>query len=64
MCLPPFELIIRHIKRVIRNGKNVKSIFVASDNNYMIPELTKALERVDVSNNNNNNDNNENFRYH
>lgn len=49
MCLPPFELIVRHIKRVIRNGKNIKSIFVASDNHYMIPELSKALERMDVS---------------
>ncbi|XP_058805058.1 GDP-fucose protein O-fucosyltransferase 1 isoform X1 [Phymastichus coffea] len=48
MCLPSFELIVRHIKRVIRNGKDVKSVFIASDNNYYIPELTKALERVDV----------------
>lgn len=49
MCLPSFELILRHIKRIIRNDKDIKSVFVASDNNYFIPELTKALERMDVS---------------
>lgn len=50
MCLPSFEVIIRHIKRVIRNGNDIKSVFVASDNNYMIKELTKALERMEVRN--------------
>lgn len=49
MCLPSFEVIVRHLKRVIRNGKDIKSVFVASDNNYMIPELTKAVERIGVS---------------
>lgn len=48
MCLPGFDVITRLLKRVIRNNKNVKSVFVASDNDYMIPELTKALERMDV----------------
>lgn len=48
MCLPSFDLIVRHLKRVIRNGSNVKSVFVASDNNYMIEELTKALARMEV----------------
>ncbi|XP_011506504.1 PREDICTED: LOW QUALITY PROTEIN: GDP-fucose protein O-fucosyltransferase 1 [Ceratosolen solmsi marchali] len=48
MCLPSLDLITRHLKRVIRNGRNIKSVFVASDNNYMISELTKALERMNV----------------
>lgn len=48
MCLPSFDLIVRHLKRVIRNGNNIKSVFVASDNNYMIKELTKALARMEV----------------
>ncbi|XP_014204453.1 GDP-fucose protein O-fucosyltransferase 1 [Copidosoma floridanum] len=48
MCLPTHELIVRHIKRVIRNNKDVSSVFVASDNNYMISELNKVLERLDV----------------
>ncbi|CAB0035734.1 unnamed protein product [Trichogramma brassicae] len=48
MCLPPYDLIVRQIKRVIRNGVGIKSVFVASDNDYMIPELSKALERLEV----------------
>lgn len=48
MCLPSFELIVRHIKRIIRNDKNVKSVFVASDGNHMLDELTKALKRMEV----------------
>ena len=48
MCLPAFELIVRQLKRVIRNGKDVKSVFVASDNDHMIPELSKALERMKI----------------
>lgn len=48
MCLPSFDLIVRHLKRVIRYGNDVKAVFVASDNNYMINELTKALARMEV----------------
>ncbi|KAG7196660.1 hypothetical protein KM043_015997 [Ampulex compressa] len=48
MCLPPFKFIVRHLKRVIRNGHDIKSVFVASDNNYMIDELRKALARMKV----------------
>ncbi|KAJ8681332.1 hypothetical protein QAD02_017119 [Eretmocerus hayati] len=48
MCLPSLDVLTRHLKRVIRNGKNIKSVFVASDNNYMIPELSKALERMEI----------------
>ncbi|XP_015186059.1 PREDICTED: GDP-fucose protein O-fucosyltransferase 1 [Polistes dominula] len=48
MCLPPFNVILRHIKRIIRNHNEVKSIFVASDNNYMIDELTNSLARMQV----------------
>ena len=48
MCLPSFDLILRHIKRVIRRDKNIKSVFVASDNTYMIDELNNALARMEV----------------
>ncbi|XP_066597283.1 GDP-fucose protein O-fucosyltransferase 1 [Prorops nasuta] len=48
MCLPPFDLIVRQLKRTIRNAKNVKSVFVASDSDYLIDELTKALSRMEV----------------
>jgi len=49
MCLPSFELIVRHLKRVIRNGNDIKSVFVASDNNYMLDQLGEALARMKVS---------------
>lgn len=48
MCLPSFELIVRHLKRVIRNGNDVKSVFVASDGNHTLDELGKALARMKV----------------
>ncbi|XP_012266691.2 GDP-fucose protein O-fucosyltransferase 1 [Athalia rosae] len=48
MCLPPLELIVRHLKRIIRTKNDVKSIYVASDNNHMIPELSKALKRMEI----------------
>lgn len=48
MCLPSFDVIVRHLKRVIRNGNDIKSVYVASDNNYMIDDLTKALARMEV----------------
>lgn len=51
MCLPSIDLIVRHLKRIIRSGSNIKSVFVASDNNYMISDLTKALARMEVSGN-------------
>ncbi|XP_032683802.1 GDP-fucose protein O-fucosyltransferase 1 [Odontomachus brunneus] len=48
MCLPSFELIVRHLKRVIRNGNDVKSVFVASDGNHTLDELGKALARMKI----------------
>lgn len=49
MCLPSKETIIRQIKRVIKNLKTIKSVFVASDSNHMVSELTEALKRTKVS---------------
>ncbi|XP_012233286.1 GDP-fucose protein O-fucosyltransferase 1 [Linepithema humile] len=48
MCLPSFDLILRHLKRVIRNGNDVKSVFVASDNNHMLEKLEEALSRMKI----------------
>ncbi|XP_072765380.1 GDP-fucose protein O-fucosyltransferase 1 [Anoplolepis gracilipes] len=48
MCLPSFELIVRHLKRVIRNGNDVKSVFVASDSNHMLDKLGEALARMKI----------------
>lgn len=44
LCYPTFETIVKQLKRVIRkNGKDISTIFVASDNNHFIPELLHAL---------------------
>lgn len=55
MCLPSKEIIVRQLKRVIKNFNNkkdrnkiIKSVFVASDNNHMIHDLTEGLKRMKV----------------
>ncbi|XP_011159102.2 GDP-fucose protein O-fucosyltransferase 1 [Solenopsis invicta] len=49
MCLPSFDVIITQLKRVIRNGHDIKSVFVASDNDYMLDRLGEALSRMKIS---------------
>lgn len=55
LCMPTKESIIRQLKRTIKNVRQlqpkneVKSVFVASDANHMISELTNALSRMDIS---------------
>uniref|UniRef100_A0A1I8NLW7 GDP-fucose protein O-fucosyltransferase 1 n=1 Tax=Stomoxys calcitrans TaxID=35570 RepID=A0A1I8NLW7_STOCA len=55
LCMPSKELIIRQIKRLIKNVKQdhpkneIRSIFVASDANHMIAELNSALQRMNIS---------------
>lgn len=54
ICMPPRELIIRQLKRQIKKFKEIhknneiKSIFVASDNNHMIRELNESLQRMKI----------------
>lgn len=55
ICLPSKETIIRQLKRTIKNynaqkdkDKHIKSLYVASDNNHMIQELTDALKRMKI----------------
>lgn len=57
MCMPTKETIIRQLKRVIKNYNNapnnkanpIRSVFVASDSNHMIVDLTDGLKRMKVS---------------
>lgn len=49
MCLPTLEVIVRDLKRIIRGNNDIKSVFVASDNNHMLEELGEALMRIKVS---------------
>lgn len=54
MCEPSKELIIKQIKQEIKafhakhSNNPIKSIFVASDNDYMISELNEALKRLKI----------------
>lgn len=54
ICMPTQESIIKKIKRRIKkvkdlaNGTEIKSIFVASDNNHMIEYLNDQLRRMNV----------------
>uniref|UniRef100_A0A1A9V1L9 GDP-fucose protein O-fucosyltransferase 1 n=1 Tax=Glossina austeni TaxID=7395 RepID=A0A1A9V1L9_GLOAU len=55
LCIPSKELIIRQIKRLLKNVKQsypkneVRSIFVASDANHMLKDLNTALQRMNVT---------------
>lgn len=54
ICMPAPEHLIRKIKRVVKKAKElqkkneIKSIFVASDNNHMIEYLSDFLRRMDI----------------
>lgn len=50
MCLPSKETVVRQLKRVLRNVKGAVAVFVASDSNHMISDLTEAVKRMEVSN--------------
>jgi len=55
LCMPSKESIIRQLKRTIKNVRQtqpdneIKSVFVASDSNHMIGELSSALSRMGIS---------------
>lgn len=54
ICMPTHESITRKIKRLIKKIKEIqktneiKSIFVASDNNHMIEHLNESLRRMHI----------------
>lgn len=55
MCLPSKEIIIRQLKRVIKNinnsdgkDKTIISVFIASDSNHMIEDIKIALKRMRI----------------
>lgn len=44
LCYPTFETVVKQLKRLIRKrGEDISTVFVASDNNHLIPELSHAL---------------------
>ncbi|KAK8386089.1 hypothetical protein O3P69_010667 [Scylla paramamosain] len=48
LCLPSFSTIVKKLKRVIK-ATGAASVFVASDSDHLIPELTKELRKMKVS---------------
>jgi hypothetical protein len=48
MCFPPHDLIAKQVKLAVKEY-HAKSVFVSSDNDHLIPFLTKALKRMEVS---------------
>ena len=47
LCLPSKKHILKRVKDVVKKLK-AKSVFVATDNDAMIPDLTKALKKLGV----------------
>lgn len=48
MCFPSHETITRQVKQAVKEYQ-AKSVFVSSDNDHLIPVLTKALKRMEVA---------------
>lgn len=47
MCLPPKSEILKKTKMIVKKAK-AKRVFVATDNDPMIKELTEALKSLKV----------------
>lgn len=44
LCYPTFGTIVKHLKRLVRkHGRDISTVFVASDHNHLILELSQAL---------------------
>lgn len=49
LCYPTFATIVKQLKRLIRkHGTDVSTVFVASDNNHSVLELSQALASFNV----------------
>ncbi|KAF6214595.1 hypothetical protein GE061_009338 [Apolygus lucorum] len=48
MCLPDARIVTKQVKRLARGVKDLAAVAVATDSNDMIPELSKALARMEV----------------
>ncbi|CAB3361319.1 Hypothetical predicted protein [Cloeon dipterum] len=47
MCMPNKEIIIRHLRKLLKSS-NYESVFVASDNNHMLKELANSLKKNNI----------------
>lgn len=50
MCYPSTKTIVKQLKRLLRQMKDVVALFVASDSNHMQTELSQALKGFEVRN--------------
>lgn len=49
LCYPAQETVVKQLKRLIRKrGEDISTIFVASDNNHLISELSNALSSFNL----------------
>nr|CAG4651664.1 EOG090X02RM [Triops cancriformis] len=48
MCFPSEESVVKAVKRAVKET-GAKSVFVASDHDHMLPQLNKALKRMQVT---------------
>nr|SVE73444.1 EOG090X02RM [Daphnia atkinsoni] len=48
MCFPSHEAIAKQVKLAVKEN-HAKSVFVSSDNDHLVPFLTKALKRMEVT---------------
>ncbi|XP_050433749.1 GDP-fucose protein O-fucosyltransferase 1 [Adelges cooleyi] len=49
LCFPTFETIVRQLKRLIRKHlEDISAVYVSSDNNHLIPELSQALSSFNI----------------
>ena len=46
-CIPPKKEVLKRTKNIAKQIK-AKSVFVATDNNAMLDELTKALKKLGI----------------
>lgn len=50
LCYPTFETVVKQLKRLVRKyGKDISTVFVASDNNHLIPELSHSLSSFNLN---------------
>ncbi|TRY63944.1 hypothetical protein TCAL_03580 [Tigriopus californicus] len=48
MCQPSEEIIVKHLRRLLKRMKDVKKVFVASDHDHMTRTLGKYFQKTDL----------------
>ncbi|KAL1457927.1 hypothetical protein WDU94_008107 [Cyamophila willieti] len=48
LCFPSVEMVIKQVKRVVRDHGQIKYVFVATDNNSMKEQLQEAFKKTEI----------------